>query len=119
MDPSRRSSFIESFSRIPREEIIKKREAREREEKERIEKEKIEKEEFELIRIFMENERIKAEEAEIEAEQQLQENISANYRSLTMFDGPRGGKKYKSKRHKKMKNKTKRRNKTKRHANNK
>jgi hypothetical protein len=119
MDPSRRSSFIESFSRIPREKIIKKREAREREEKERIEKEKIEKEEFERVHTFMENERIKAEEAEIEAEQQLQENISANYRSLTMFDGPRGGKKYKSKRHKKRKNKTKRRDKTKRHANNK
>jgi hypothetical protein len=110
MDPTRRKSFIESFSKIPRKEIIKKREERE---------------DIERVRIFtfMENERIKAEEAEIHAEQHLQENISANYRSLTMFDGPLGGKKNKTKRHKKRKNKTKRhkkrKNKTKRHANNK
>jgi hypothetical protein len=65
----------------------------------------------------MENERIKAEEAEIQAEQRLHENISANYRSLTMFDGPLGGKNNKTKRHKKRHKK--RKNKTKRHANNK
>ena len=108
MDPTRRKSFIESFSSIPREDIIKKREAREEEERVRIEKERIYNEETERIRIFMENERIEAEEAEIQAEQHLQESISANYRSLTMFDGPRGGKKNKTKRHKKRNNKTKR-----------
>ena len=114
MDPTRRSSFIESFSRIPREEIIKKREVRERDERVRIEKER---EDIERVRIFMENERIKAEEAEIEAQQHLQENISANYRNLTMIDGPRGGKKNKTKRHTKTKrhNKKKRNNKTKLH----